>query len=108
MRRNVPFCLNLRETAIHEQFRSADVATVVGRQKDDGLGNLFRLPSLPSGTVFESILIRSRPVSVDASSSFSPGVSVEPGDTALTRMWRCFKSVVHVRANERIAAFVAL
>src|SRR6266571_8589041 len=43
MRRNVPFCLNLRETAIHEQFRSADVATVVGREKDDGLGNLFRL-----------------------------------------------------------------
>ena len=47
MRRNVPFCLNLRETAIHEQFRSADVATVVGREKDDGLGNLFRL-SQPS------------------------------------------------------------
>jgi len=33
---------------------------------------------------------------------------VDPGDTALTRMWRAFKSVVHVRANERIAAFVAL
>src|SRR6266566_8852242 len=49
------------------------------------------LPSLPRGTVLESILIRSRPVSVDARSSFSPGVSVEPGDTALTRMWRALR-----------------
>jgi hypothetical protein len=33
---------------------------------------------------------------------------MEPGLTAFTRMWRAFKSVVHVRANERTAAFVAL
>jgi hypothetical protein len=34
--------------------------------------------------------------------------SMEPGLTAFTRMRRAFKSVVHVRANERTAAFVAL
>jgi len=31
-----------------------------------------------------------------------------PGLTAFTRMRRSFSSVVHVRANERTAAFVAL
>jgi hypothetical protein len=31
-----------------------------------------------------------------------------PGLIVLTRMRRSFSSVVHVRANERIAAFVAL
>jgi hypothetical protein len=33
---------------------------------------------------------------------------MEPGLTAFTRMRRAFRSVVHVRANERTAAFVAL
>src|SRR5436309_11951019 len=36
--------------------------------------------------------------------SLSPGVSMEPGLTAFTRMRRSFRSVVHVRANERTAA----
>jgi hypothetical protein len=36
------------------------------------------------------------------------GVSIGPGLTTFTRMRRLFKSVVHVRANERTAAFVAL
>ena len=35
-------------------------------------------------------------------------VSVKPGLTAFTRRRRSFKSVVHVRANERTAALVAL
>jgi len=30
--------LHLCETAIHEQFRSRDVAAVVGREKHHGLG----------------------------------------------------------------------
>jgi len=54
------------------------------------------------------IFARCWPVSEEASSSFSPGVSVAPGLTAFTRMRRSFSSVVHVRANERTAAFVAL
>ena len=36
------------------------------------------------------------------------GVSLKPGLTAFTRMRRSFKSVVHVRANDRTAALVAL
>ena len=65
-------------------------------------------PSLPSGTTFEIIFNRCCPVSEEPSSSLSPGVSVEPGLTAFTRMWRLRKSVAHVRANERTAALVAL
>jgi hypothetical protein len=44
----------------------------------------------------------------DKAVRFSPGVSMGPGLTAFTRMRRSFKSVVHVRANERTAALVAL
>jgi hypothetical protein len=32
--------LHLRDAAIHEQFRSRDIAAVVGSEKDDGLRNL--------------------------------------------------------------------
>ena len=38
----------------------------------------------------------------------SPSVSVEPRLTAFTQMGRAFKSVVHVRAKERTAAFGVL
>ena len=53
----------------------------------------------------EMIFLRCSPTSDEASKSLSPGVSIEPGLTAFTRMRRSFKSVVHVRANERTAAF---
>src|SRR5437879_13668702 len=66
------------------------------------------VPRLPSGTVLAIVLARCWPASEEPRSSFSPGVSVAPGLTALTRMWRSFKSDVHVRANERTAALVAL
>ena len=33
--------LYLREAAIHEQFRSCDVAAVVGREKHDGLSDFI-------------------------------------------------------------------
>jgi hypothetical protein len=46
--------------------------------------------------------------SVASSKSLSQGVSIQPRLMALTRMRRCFRSVVHVRANERTAALVAL
>ena len=38
----------------------------------------------------------------------TPGVSIGPGLTALTRMWRSLRSAVHERAKERTAALVAL
>src|SRR2546422_8965958 len=66
------------------------------------------VPRLPSGTVLAIVLARCWPASEEPRSSFSPGVSVAPGLTALTRMWRSFKSDVQVRANERTAAFVGL
>ena len=66
------------------------------------------VPNLPSGTLLEIICLRCCPISEEDSSSLSPGVSIEPGLTAFTRMRRCFRSVVHVRANERTAALVAL
>ena len=34
--------LHLGETAIHEEFRSRDVAAVVGGEKHSGLGDLLR------------------------------------------------------------------
>src|SRR2546426_6360742 len=54
------------------------------------------------------IFLRFSPTPEEASKSRAPGVSIEPGLTAFTRMRRAFKSVVHVRANERTAALVAL
>jgi hypothetical protein len=57
--------------------------------------------------VLEIVFRRCSPASEEASRLFSPGVSVGPGLTALTRMRRYFKSVVHVLANERTAALVA-
>src|SRR5712691_3357178 len=44
------------------------------------------VPNLPSGILLDIIFLRCSPVSVEASSSLSPGVSVEPGLTAFTRM----------------------
>jgi len=37
-----------------------------------------------------------------------PGVSIGPGLIALTRILRCFRSTVQVRAKDRIEAFDAL
>lgn len=64
------------------------------------------MPSLPSGMRLDIILRRSAPTPLDANKSFNPDVSMGPGLTALTR--RSFRSVVQVRANQRMAALVAL
>src|SRR4029077_4325694 len=65
------------------------------------------LPSRPSGTVLLMLFKRSCPVGELPKSSRSPSVSIGPGLIAFTRMCRALRSVVHVRANERMAAFVA-
>jgi hypothetical protein len=49
-----------------------------------------QLASLASGTVLRIIFRRCWPVSEEASRSFSPGVSMEPGLTAFTRIRRSF------------------
>src|SRR5262245_15124684 len=78
--------LHLCEAAIHEQFRSRDVAAVVACEKHHGLGDLLGPTDRPSGTAAESILRRCAPVAEEASRPLSPGVSMEPGLTAFTRM----------------------
>ena len=57
--------------------------------------------------MLEIIFLRCCPVSEEASRSLSPGVSMEPGLTAFTRMQRSFKSVVRVRANDNLLAMYA-
>jgi hypothetical protein len=47
--------LDLGKTAIQKQFRSRDVAAVVGSEKHHGLRDLIRVPSLPSGTLSVAI-----------------------------------------------------
>src|SRR5271163_3566634 len=63
-------------------------------------------PTRPSGT--RSREAAASPALSVPASPCNPGVSTGPGLTTLTRMWRSFRSVVHVRAKERMAAFVAL
>ena len=46
------------------------------------------VPSLPSGTKVDSVFRRCSATPVDATRSFSPGVSMGPGLTAFTRMRR--------------------
>jgi hypothetical protein len=53
------------------------------------------------------ILRRCSPTGDEPSSPFKPGVSIEPGLMAFTRIRRCFKSVVQVRAKDRATALVA-
>jgi hypothetical protein len=98
--------LDLCETIIHKQFRPRDVAAVVGREKHDGFRDLIGCAEPAkrndAGNHLPALRARFR------SKSLNPGVSIDPGLTALTPMRRSFRSVVHVRANERTAAFVAL
>lgn len=62
------------------------------------------VPSRPSGMLVEIVFLASDPGTI----SLKAGVSVGPGLTALTRMRRSLRSAVHVRANERTAALLAL
>jgi len=100
--------LHLREAAIHKQFRSCDVACIVGGEKHDGLGDLVGDAKSAERDAVGDILQALLTVSEEPRRPLSPGVSMEPGLTAFSRMRRSFKSVVHVRTNERIAALVAL
>jgi hypothetical protein len=76
VRRNRTDRSHLRHAAVHEELCSRDVAAVVGREEDDQLRDFVAgLPNRPTGTALATILARCWPVSDDASSSFSPGVS---------------------------------
>ena len=99
--------LHLRESTIHEQFDSRDVAAIVGGEKHNGFSGLIGRSEPTERNAVGDHLVRFSPTSEEASNSRDAGVSIDPGLTAFTRMRRSFKSVVHVRANERTAALVA-
>jgi hypothetical protein len=94
--------LHLCEAAIHERFRSRDIAAVVGCENITAFAISSAVPNLPSETVLEIIFARCSPVCEETSRSLSPGVSMKPGLTAFTRMRRSFKSVVNVRAKRTL------
>ena len=97
---------HLRDAAVDEQLGAGDVAALVRREKRHRLGDLARLPDAPERHALDELASRSPP---PASASLrSPGVSMTPGLTTLTRILRLRRSVVKVRANERKTALVAL
>src|SRR5215510_14724236 len=77
-------------------------------RKTTALATSSDVPSLPSGALVRIAFKPSRPAPADATASFNPGVSMRTGLTAFTRMRRCFKSVVQIRAKQRTAALLAL
>ena len=64
-------------------------------------------PSLPSGVAAAMNFRRSSPTCDEAKRLVRPGVLMDPGLIAFTRIRRCFKSVVQVRAKERATALLA-
>src|SRR6266851_3131299 len=88
--------LHLCKTAIHEQFRSRDIAAVVGCEKYHGLRDLIGSAESAKGNMLEIIFKRCWPVSVEASRSFNPGFQWH-GDFGRTKFAgkretvRCFR-----------------
>ena len=85
------------ESTIDEQLDSRDVTGVVGGETSD-------VPSLPSGVAAAMSFRRRRPL---ATMLVRPDVLMDPGLIAFTRIRRCFKSIVQVRAKERATALLA-
>ena len=83
-------------------------ATTIVPMSDDEI--IIGARAIVAGKILaiESSFALCGPVSEEASIPASPGVSMMPGLSALTRMRRSFRSAVHVRANDRTAALVAL
>lgn len=66
------------------------------------------LPSLPIGMVFKRVFFISWTCCPFSNSWLMPAESIEPGLIALTQISRCFKLTVQKRANDCVAALVAL
>src|SRR5215213_682123 len=66
------------------------------------------LPIRPRGTADKRPVLNCSFCSSVSSRPSKIGVSIGPGLMALTRILRCFRSTVQVRAKERTAALVAL
>ncbi len=100
--------LYLRDSTIDEQLGSCDVAAVIGGEEHDRSRDLIWRTEWSERNVLAIIARRCSPTDDDARRSQNPGVSVDPGLTAFTRMRRDLRSVAQVRTNDRTAAFVAL
>ena len=93
---------NLRRPAIDEQFDSGDEAGIIRSQKKCRLGNFLWLADpAHRDQRHELILDLLR-------NSDKHAVSMVPGLMTFTRIFRAFRSTVHVRAKERTAALLAL
>jgi hypothetical protein len=65
--------LHLCDAAIYKQFRSRDVAGIVGREKDRGLHDFIRCTEPAERTRVKIIFLRCSPVSEEASRSPQSG-----------------------------------
>src|ERR1700720_2158248 len=66
------------------------------------------VPKRPIGTLLTILANICWPAGPDCASRSYAGVLIGPGLSAFTRIFRSFKSIVQVRANDRTAALVAL
>ncbi len=61
----------------------------------------------PLATVAATFSLTARAISSSPKAAVPPGVSIQAGETTLTRIPRPLSSLDHVRANDRTAAFDA-
>ena len=94
--------LELRPSSVYRQFGAGREGRIE-REEEDGLGDLVRHPQRFMGTIpiiFSLICAAASP----GNALPMIGVSMGPGDTALTRISRGISSVASVRANDLSAA----
>src|ERR1700675_1890145 len=95
------FRLDLGSAAVNEQLDARDETGVIRRQKQRHLRNFLGFPHAShrdGGTIRAS---------TSAACRFARGVLIGPGLTTFERIRRCYRSVVQVRTNERMAALLA-
>ncbi len=101
--------LDLCRTPIDEQFDTGDKTAVIRREERDGFSDFVRIAQPPHRHGAHEVRLELLITLPQATTNpLKPGVSVEPGLMALTRILRCFRSTVQERANDRMAALVAL
>ena len=93
--------------AIYKQFGPCHMTALVRCKEQYRLGDFFCLSQSAQRNNLSEALFTLLPCGVSPRSSRRPSVSMGPGLTAFTRIFRPFRPVVQVRAKERIAALVA-
>src|ERR671921_473815 len=100
--------LDLRHTSINEQFDTGYITAIIRPRNETAFATSSGLPIRSIGTADTMLVLSCSICSSLCARPLKPGVSIGPGLMALTRILRCFSSTVQVRANDRIAALVAL